>query len=199
MDDKPYLRAAAKAVRAGLSEADRVAGSAAIGRHLLADARVRDAGTVYLYMSFGAEVGTRGLAAALAAGGAEIIAPAPERASDPLRDAVRVTAGAGYSDGEPSSLAIGLLNGFDIQRVDLFLVPGLAFDRHGHRLGYGGGFFDRLLAAARPDGLAIGLAFDLQLAAPLPAEAWDVPLGAIVTPARGIMRVPCDTAAFYGM
>lgn len=63
--------------------------------------------------------------------------------------------------------------------MDLILVPGLAFDKKGHRLGYGKGFYDRLLKATK--GLKVGLAFEEQIEEELPAEEHDVPLDLIVT------------------
>lgn len=69
-------------------------------------------------------------------------------------------------------------------RPDVLLVPLLAGDLAGNRLGQGGGHYDRTLAALRAQGplLAIGLAFDMQLVATVPTEAWDQPLDAIATP-----------------
>ena len=59
------------------------------------------------------------------------------------------------------------------------LVPGLAFDRHGGRLGYGGGYYDRFLAGR--DVPRIALAYDFQLVDRVPTEPHDVPMHAIVT------------------
>ncbi len=66
---------------------------------------------------------------------------------------------------------------------DILLVPLLAFDRRGYRLGYGGGYYDRTLARLRAekDILAIGIAFALQEAEALPAEETDRRLDVIVT------------------
>lgn len=66
---------------------------------------------------------------------------------------------------------------------DVVIVPLVAFTREGHRLGQGGGHYDRWLAG-KPDTLAIGLAWDCQLADELPIEAHDRPLYAVVTPTR---------------
>ena len=65
----------------------------------------------------------------------------------------------------------------------VLIVPMLAFDERGYRLGYGGGFYDRTLEALRQRGpvTAIGLAFAAQLADDLPIEATDQPLDMIVT------------------
>lgn len=62
------------------------------------------------------------------------------------------------------------------------VVPGLAFDTSGARLGYGRGYFDRLLT--RFPGLSVGLAFDFQVLARLPQDAHDVPVDVIATEAR---------------
>lgn len=66
---------------------------------------------------------------------------------------------------------------------DVVIVPLVAFTAEGHRLGQGGGHYDRWLAA-HPDVTAIGLAWDCQLAEELPVEAHDRPLAAVVTPTR---------------
>mgnify|MGYP002389666620 CR=1 FL=1 len=73
--------------------------------------------------------------------------------------------------------------------LDLVLTPLVAFDAHGHRLGMGGGFYDRSFAYLlrharwlRPR--LIGLAYDFQRQSRLPAQAWDVPLQAIATDHR---------------
>lgn len=67
--------------------------------------------------------------------------------------------------------------------VDLFVVPGVAFDRHGGRLGYGRGYYDRLLSLARPDACMVGLAFEVQVVGRVPTGPHDVPMHAVVTDA----------------
>ena len=71
-------------------------------------------------------------------------------------------------------------------QLDLVLVPLLGFDRHGHRLGYGGGWYDRSFAflseQARPtEPLLVGVAYDFQELPAIKPEAWDVPLDYIAT------------------
>ena len=74
------------------------------------------------------------------------------------------------------------------RRPDLIIVPLLAFDRHGYRLGYGGGYYDRYLSEHRPRRTlkAIGIAYDGQEIDELPREATDEPLDAVVTETRVI-------------
>ncbi|MGF7153054.1 5-formyltetrahydrofolate cyclo-ligase [Novosphingobium gossypii] len=68
-------------------------------------------------------------------------------------------------------------------KPDVVVVPLVAFTARGHRLGQGGGHYDRWLAA-HPGVTAIGLAWDCQLAEKLPVEPHDRPLAAVVTPTR---------------
>lgn len=65
----------------------------------------------------------------------------------------------------------------------LFLVPGVAFDSRGVRLGRGGGWYDRALAR-HPKGTRLGLGYEFQLVPELPEAPWDVRMHAIVTDAR---------------
>ena len=74
--------------------------------------------------------------------------------------------------------------GADPEAIDVVLVPGVAFDLHGHRLGMGGGFYDRLLANLPPEVMKIGLAFDEQIVEAVPREQHDVVLDAVITPRR---------------
>ena len=68
--------------------------------------------------------------------------------------------------------------------VDLVLLPGVAFDQRGGRLGYGGGYYDRFLAGRTGETRALGLAYEGQLVAELPLEPHDVRLDAVVTEER---------------
>lgn len=72
-----------------------------------------------------------------------------------------------------------------LDKLDVMLVPLVAFDQTGQRLGMGGGFYDRTLQHWRRHGfLPVGLAHDCQQVDSLPAAAWDVPLPAVLTPSR---------------
>jgi 5-formyltetrahydrofolate cyclo-ligase len=73
---------------------------------------------------------------------------------------------------------------------DLVLVPGLAFDRGGRRLGRGGGHYDRAFAAARVQPFRVGIAFSFQLVASVPAGRLDRPVDAIATEAEFVRVAP---------
>lgn len=65
--------------------------------------------------------------------------------------------------------------------VDICLLPGVAFDHSGYRLGYGGGYFDRFLPSLQPDCLKIALAYDFQVLDTLPRTKYDLPVDIIIT------------------
>ena len=99
------------------------------------------------------------------------------------------------------SLATGLVAGsygirepaedevWPLEAIDLIVVPALAFDRSGVRLGRGGGFYDRFLAHPQVEAVKCGLAFDEQLVEALPADAHDWPVDMLVTD-KEVLRLP---------
>ena len=95
-----------------------------------------------------------------------------------LRDAEADLSPGRYGVREPRAHCPG----FPLNRLDLALVPGVAYDAKGHRLGRGQGYYDRLLSVA--GGLACGVAFETQWVAVVPVEAHDMTVDFIVTPTR---------------
>jgi len=140
-------------------------------------------------------IGPPGILASYAAMGDELDPAATEEAATVLGWRIafpRVTPGAPLSFHEAShaTLSPGRLGipepapESPVVRPDVLLVPLIGIDRAGNRIGQGGGFYDRTLAALRAAGpvLAIGLAWDIQLIDPIEAAHWDQPLDAIATP-----------------
>lgn len=80
---------------------------------------------------------------------------------------------------EPGESAVSI----DLNRVDLVLVPGLAFDVRGHRLGFGKGYYDRFLPCM-PNAVRVGLGFEFQMLVEVPAAAHDVPVDRLATERR---------------
>lgn len=66
-------------------------------------------------------------------------------------------------------------------QISLAVVPGVAFDRHGGRLGYGKGYYDKLLALSKNDTTLVGLAFDSQIFDEVPMESHDIPMDLVIT------------------
>ncbi len=186
---KRTVRREVLAARDAVSPAERTAKAAAIVAHLVAMDEVRSARTVMAFWSFGSEVPTQGLLAALHATGATVALPMVVGTELEVRsyapgDAVEATA---FGAMEP--VAGTRLDPGDL---DVVLTPAVAFDTEGRRVGYGGGFYDRLFPRA-PRAVRIGVAFDLQVRAePLPAGAFDLRVRAIVTES-GVRLCPPPT------
>lgn len=79
-----------------------------------------------------------------------------------------------------------------VESVDLVLVPGVAFDTHGRRLGRGGGYYDRILSGLDRRTMMVGVAFDFQVVSRVPVEAHDVRVDVVVTETRCLW---CGTRA----
>ena len=97
-----------------------------------------------------------------------------------IRDTVRDITEGKFGIHEPGSHCIAV----HPNRLDLVLVPGVAFDLQGRRLGRGKGFYDQMLASVR--GTTCGVAFDEQIVDAVPVEPHDVHLNCILTPTRWV-------------
>ena len=80
-----------------------------------------------------------------------------------------------------------------IGTADVVILPALAVDRRGVRLGRGGGYYDRALEHVRPDAVLVAVVFDDELLDELPAEPHDVRVTAVVTPSGGWQALPTGT------
>jgi 5-formyltetrahydrofolate cyclo-ligase len=175
------------AARAGLTEQQRAAAGRRLRDAVLDLPQARMAGTVAAYYSVGTEPPTRGLVYALWKRGTYVILPRAR--SEGILD------WASYEG--PDSLTPaghGLLEptgpgGRSITSADLVLVPALAADRRGNRLGRGRGFYDRALAGLGPLIPTIALLYDGELLDELPAGPLDHPVRMVARPATGVTPV----------
>ena len=86
-----------------------------------------------------------------------------------------MVAGEQFGIGEPTGEEFT-----DYERIDIIIVPGVAFDRQGNRMGRGRGFYDRLLQRT-PNAYKIGVAFDFQLRDSIPTEPHDIPMDQVIS------------------
>ncbi len=196
--EKRALRERLIAVRAGLPPAAREAASRAIAERLANLPAWRSARTVALHAPLGAEVDTAEIVR-LAEGAGKRIAWPRIASPGPALEFVLCAAGElvpGPARAlEPPRAAPPL----PLDAIDLFVVPGVAFDARGGRLGRGRGHYDATLGLLRPGAARVGLAFDEQVVDQVPTEPHDVPLNAVVTGSRvlgpGVDRAtdPVDT------
>ena len=73
---------------------------------------------------------------------------------------------------------------FNPDKLDLVIVPGIVFDKKGHRIGYGYGYYDRFLKLLGKNVKKIGFAFEFQLVDKIPEEQHDVPMDVVITEKR---------------
>ncbi|MDE2516580.1 MAG: 5-formyltetrahydrofolate cyclo-ligase, partial [Rhodospirillales bacterium] len=164
--------------RAGL---DPLAAGKALAAHVLADAAPPRGAVVGGFWPMGTEIDIRPLLRALAARGHALVLPATPPRGQPLTFHRWAPGEALIAEPFGTSRPAGAE-----QSPDFLLVPLLAFDRAGRRLGYGGGYYDRTLA--RLPGIAtLGCAFAAQELAQVPAGPYDARLQAVATE-RGIIR-----------
>lgn len=169
--------------------------SARIHGHLVGHQAWRSSRVLLGYASFRQEVDTFPLLAEALAEGKELVLPRVDPRARRL-NLLRVRDLA--ADLEPGYQGIpeprpGRCAPADPGAIDLVLVPGLVFDRRGFRLGYGGGYYDRLLPSLS-GALRVGLAFSLQVVDELPVLAHDLPVDVLVTE-EGILEAAKERAA----
>ena len=183
---KSVWRARVLAARAALP-ADRLATAAeAVTRHVLA--RLAGAARVAAYVPVGREPGSVALLDRLRAGGTEVLLPVvvPGGLHWGRYDGGGLVAGP-LGTRQPGGAALGPAA---LGTVDAVLLPALAVDHRGVRLGRGGGYYDRALAAAPTGAVLVALLHDGELVDELPADPWDRSVTAAVTPTAGWTDLP---------
>jgi 5-formyltetrahydrofolate cyclo-ligase len=188
------LRREFLAVRNRLTDDDVLASGRALAACALELPELAGARTVAAYVSVGSEPGTLALLDALRSRGVRVLLPAllPDNDLDWGEYAgpdslARVQHGGKMALFEPSGERLGP---DAVTAADVVLLPGLAVDARGMRLGRGGGSYDRVLArldraGARPR--LVVLLYDTEVVARVPAEPHDRPVHAVVTPS-GVRR-----------
>jgi 5-formyltetrahydrofolate cyclo-ligase len=179
MTDKAAVRSLARQRRRALSTEDRRRRSAAAAAQLLGMREVRAARSIGLYVALADEVDPAPAAAALLAEGARLLLPRVDAA----RSVIEFVEVDDLGSLRPGFR--GVLEPVGVARhppeLDLLVVPGVAFDARGGRLGQGGGHYDRLLASLDQGTLLIGLAFACQVVEEVPREPHDRSVHAVVT------------------
>ena len=177
--DKREVRAEMKRRRACLTEEERAAASRSVCaklREAAGDVRV-----VAVYLAKGDELDVTVFIRELLARGSRVVAPAWNGKDYSLAPLVSLDA-ADLVEGpfgvkEPRSRVF-----VPPSEVTLWLIPGLAFTHTGARLGYGGGWYDRLLAEAHPTARRLACAYPFQILPTLPTEPHDQRIDDIISP-----------------
>jgi 5-formyltetrahydrofolate cyclo-ligase len=175
--DKRRVRNAVRAQRDAVPTDVREERAARVIERFLDLPEVQRARTVMLFSSFGSEIPTGSLIERLRGRGVVVALPRIEGA-----ELVPVPYAPGDQTTTTSFGAEEPVGGtpLDPSSIDVVGVPGVAFDRRGARIGYGGGYYDRFLRGLRA--FTVGLVYGLQvLDEDLPAGRFDLPVDAIVT------------------
>ena len=158
--------------------------SARIRDRLLSLDRFREAKSVMLYLPARGEVDTWPLLDHFWEQRAEILLPRCRENAPGIMEACAVASREDLGPGcfgliEPQA---GRARKVQTPEPEVILVPALAFDRQGFRLGFGGGYYDRFLPALSCSPLLIGPAYAFQIVDSIPVEPWDRPVEMIATP-----------------
>jgi 5-formyltetrahydrofolate cyclo-ligase len=184
------MRSGVLELRGKLSAEERTAAGRAIRDAVLSLPELQMAGTVAVYYSVGAEPETRGLVYGLWKRGTYVVLPVLREDGD--LDWASYEGPESMVPGPRGLLEPGeARRGVEaVARADAVLVPALAVDRAGNRLGRGGGSYDRALARVGPLIPLIALLYDDELVDQVPAEPHDVRVRAVARPAHEITALP---------
>jgi 5-formyltetrahydrofolate cyclo-ligase len=185
IEDKAGLRALVRERLVGMSGRERARLSAAACERALAWEPLARASKVLAYAPMRSEVDVEPLIEALLARGVVVCIPSTDWAGCtilpvPITDLRHDVGLVERGVRQPRST----LPPIAPEEVELYLVPGVAFDVRGGRLGRGGGFYDRVLGNPARRGPALGLAFEAQVLEEIPMEAHDQRVDALATCAR---------------
>jgi 5-formyltetrahydrofolate cyclo-ligase len=183
LGEKQALRARIIREREALPEAVRREQSVAITRRLLALTEWADAQALAAYASFRGEFDTSELIAAALAAGKRVVVPRVSATRDRLEfcfivDPARDLAPGTWGIPEPRAGCERLADG---GVLELVLLPGVAFTRGGHRLGYGRGYYDQFVAGLAHRPTLVAAAYSMQIVDTLPVEAHDRRVHVLVT------------------
>ena len=180
---KSQIRTKMRQQREAVDETTRLAASRVITTALIARAEFQRAQEVGCFLSLPRELATDDLLAACREQNKRGCVPVWE-ASSRTYILARLAPEQALAEGPHGVPEPEHWQAVDPQRVDLVIIPGMAFDRHGGRLGYGKGYYDRILATCRRNCCKIGIGYAWQVVPePLPLDNHDVRMDLLVTEA----------------
>lgn len=186
---KKALRASMLEARQRLSPAEQAAAAALMLEAFTSLPEYAAARSLALYAAFNGEVPTEALIRGSLAAGKVVLLPAVTTQGLVFR---RIATEADLVRGK-----FGILEpppyckSFEPDAIDLFVIPGVAFDLHGKRVGYGGGYYDKALHKLERSGKLIGLCYDFQLVELIAGEPHDVIMDLVITERRVVVPPYC--------
>lgn len=186
VNDKKALRKEVLARRNSLSFEEVKEKSAAIAKKLFSLPEYASAGMVMYFLNFGKEVQTLTMVPATLSHGKRVVVPKTVHSErrmvlSEILDLEDDLAPGLWNIPEPRP---GKLRPVASEAIDLVIVPGVAFDEQGNRLGYGGGYYDRFFAGLRTGVPLVALAFEIQVLPMVPVASWDRRVDLVITEER---------------
>ena len=174
--DKKELRAQIRALKRAMTEEQIVSKSEKLGELFAASELYKNAKTIYGYLPYNQEVRTVAMLEQAIRDGKKVAVP--KCYGDTMNfiymdDLSKVE--SGYA-GIPEPIADDPVAD---DKTALVLMPGMAFTKNGDRMGYGGGFYDKFLAA-EPEHPTLALCYDFQMVDSLPTEEYDIPVDCVL-------------------
>ena len=176
MVNKKELRALVREKKRAMTPAEIEEKSRILGKKFRECAAYQKAKTIYGYLPYNQEVRTVPILAQALADGKQVAVPkvyGDDMKFILLPDLTRVS--KGYA-GIPEPIDDGPVAA---DEEALVLMPGLVFDKMGHRIGYGGGFYDKFLSR-EPDHPTVALCYDFQVMERIETEAFDIPVDVVL-------------------
>lgn len=185
--EKKALRSSVISSRDALPAREREQASERVCEDISSMTPYLRASSILAFASFGSELNTQSLLRRVISDGKNLILPRVNKATQQLQlhriKALNALIPGIWGILEPHADAIV----FDLADIELIIVPGVAFDRAGFRIGYGKGFYDKLLSAANPATTRLSAAFDCQIVDAVPNDAHDERVDLIITPTQKIL------------
>jgi len=188
---KAALREQLLAARSGVADAVRAAEARKFSEHL--ELLVTSDSTVCAYLPVGTEPGSIDMVDMLLRRSRRVLLPVARTTGDDMPLPLR------WGEYRPGALVPGpwgllepaepVLPESALGEADLVIVPALAVDHQGVRLGRGRGFYDRSLGGRDPQARLVAMVRDAEFVGELPAEAHDVPMTHVITPRGGVMAL----------
>lgn len=163
--------------------------SSRIALRLYALPEIKGAKTISTYIHTGSEVQTMGIVKWSLAEGKRVIVPVTDKTNKRLTfsdlrapESELVPGTFGIPEPKPE-----FLRPVSLEEAEVVLVPGVAWDQRGYRIGYGGGFYDRAINSLYRNPMKIGLSYEFQIVSRIPTTAYDRPVEKVVTENRIIV------------
>ncbi|MTV48954.1 5-formyltetrahydrofolate cyclo-ligase [Heliobacillus mobilis] len=181
---KQKIRQSVLALRSRQTHQEVAEKSSTIVKNLLSHTAYNRAKMIMTYVDFRQEVETKSLIQQALLNAKGIAVPVTQKEERRLIPAAIFNYPDDLQPGTWGILEPRQVQAVPAQEIDLIVIPGVAFDLRGNRLGYGAGFYDRFLPSLPPDTPKIAFAFELQLMDELISDEHDIPMDLIITESR---------------